>query len=112
MITLTKSLQAWRSDDFNKMLKNELEALPAGALPLEKALTRCGTADDSDIAVIVISADENDDSIQCRIGVFFSEIVAGCVCSDDDPAPETAHCEMRVSIDKATAEAKFRVIPV
>ena len=110
MIRLTESLQAWRSGNFDKTLKDELEALPAGALPLDQGLTRCGAVDDSDITVIVISTDENEGSIQCRIGVFFTEIVAGCVCSDDDPAAENAHCEMLVSIDKATANAKFRVI--
>ena len=109
MTRLTESLQCWRSGGFDKKLKHELESLPAGTLPLENALTRCGTIDDSDIAVVVISSREQGGCIECRVGVFFTEIVAGCVCGDDDPAPETAHCEMRVRIDTATAEAEFRV---
>ena len=109
MTRLTESLQSWRAGDFDKTLKHEVERLPAGALPLENALTRCGVVDDSDIAVVVISSREQNDRIECRIGVFFTEIVAGCVCGDDDPAPETAHCEMLVNIDTATAEAQFRV---
>ena len=109
MTRLTESLRCWRSSDFDKTLKHELESLPAGALPLENALTRCGTVDDSDIAVVVISSREQGGCIECRIGVLFTEIVAGCVCGDDEPAPEAAHCEMLVSIDTATAEAEFRV---
>ena len=58
MTRLTESLQCWRSGDFDKKLKHELESLPAGTLPLENALTRCGTVDDSDIAVVVISSRE------------------------------------------------------
>ena len=109
MTRLTESLQSWRSGDFDKALKHELEGLPAGALPLENALTRCGVVDDSDIVVVVISSREQDGCIECRIGVFFTEIVAGCVCGDEEPTPESAHCEMLISIDTDTAEAQFRV---
>lgn len=109
MPRLPDTLQEWPSGSFDKALKRELETLPAGSLPLEKGTSRCGIVDDSDISVTVINTGQNETGILARIGVFFTEIVAGCVCGDD-PAPENAYCEMLISIDKTTAEAGFEVI--
>ena len=109
MVKLPESLQQWQSASFDKTLKKELEALPAGTLPLADALTRCGSVDDSNISAIVISSSGLDGRIQSRVSIFFTEIVAGCVCGED-PVPENAHCEMLVSIDTGTGEADFQLI--
>ena len=90
-------------------MKHELENLPAGILPLEKGTSRGGFVDDDDISVTVINVNQDENSIQAKIGVFFTEIIAGCGCGDD-PMPENAYCEMRISIDRTTSAARFEVI--
>lgn len=109
MIKLPVSLQRWHSHDFKQALKDELEHLPAGTLPLEQGTSRGGFVDDSDISVSVTHTTENRHSIQVRAGVFFTEIITGCGCGDE-PLPENAHCVLRISIDKSTAAAEFEVI--
>lgn len=109
MTRLPASRQQWQCAGFEKTLKTELEGLPAGTLPLERATSRGGIADDSDISVTVIEAVENTRSIQARAGIFFTEIVGGCSCGDD-PFAENAYCEIRILIDKSTAEAEFELI--
>jgi len=109
MPRLVESLREWPSTGFEKTLKRELMDLPAGTLPLDRGATRCGIIDDSDISVVVMSTGQDEIRIKANIGVFFTEIVAGCVCGDD-PSAENAYCEMLISIDKFSAEAKFEVI--
>ncbi|UCB55428.1 MAG: hypothetical protein JSW45_02550 [Thiotrichales bacterium] len=109
MVKLSESLRHWQSASFDKTLKKELEALPTGTLPLAEALTRCGKVDDSNVSAVVISSSGRDGRIQSRVSIFFTEIVAGCVCGED-PVPENAHCEMLVSIDTSTGEAEFQLI--
>lgn len=109
MLKLRGALQKYRSGSFGKVLKRELESLPNGSLPLEKCTSRCGIVDDSHISVTVINTRQYESCIQAKIGVFFTEIVAGCVCGDD-PTPENAYCEMLIRIDQATGEAKFEPV--
>ena len=106
---LLDALQETQPGVFEKVLKHELENQPAGTLPLEKGTNRGGFVDDSDISVTVINVKQDEHSIQARVGVFFTEIVAGCGCGDD-PMPENAFCEMLISIDRTTCAAEFEVI--
>jgi hypothetical protein len=106
---LLDALRESRSGLFEKALKHELENLPAGTLPLEKGTSQGGFVDDSDISVTVIHIGQNDNSIQAKVGVFFTEIIVGCGCGDD-PISENAYCEMLISIDKTTSAARFEVI--
>jgi len=110
MPELSNSLRDWRSDTFPQTLKGELENLQTGALPLEKGLSQGGIVDASDISVTVISFVDDEDAVQAKIGVFFTEIVAGCSCGDG-PMSLNAYCQMLVSIDKTTSKATFTVIP-
>jgi hypothetical protein len=109
MKKLSTSLGVWGSDAFAPTLKTEVEGLPPGALPLAEGTLRGGQVDDSDLAVTVIDFSEDAGWIRARVGVFFNEVVGGCSCGDE-PEPETAYCELLVSIDRATAEAEFSVI--
>ena len=109
MPELLDALRESRSSQFEKALKLELENLPAGTLPLENGTSRGGFVDDSDISVTVINTRQNENSIQAKIGVFFTEIIVGCGCGDE-PVPENAYCEMLISIDRRTSEARFEVI--
>jgi hypothetical protein len=109
MPELFDALRESRPGMLEKALKHELENLPAGTLPLEKGTSRGGFVDDSDISVTVISVKQNENSVQAKVGVFFTEIIVGCGCGDD-PMPENAYCEMLINIDRTTSSAKFEVI--
>jgi len=109
MPELFGALRESRSGRFEKALKHELENLPAGTLPLENGTSRGGFVDDSNISVTVISTRQNENSIQAKVGVFFTEIITGCGCGDE-PMPENAYCEMLISIDRTTSAARFEVI--
>jgi len=110
MPTLPHSLQQWQSGAFENTLKSELENAKSFSLPLEKATSQGGYIDDSDISVTVIRHKARGNSIQAKVGIFFTEIIVGCSCGDD-PLPVNAYCEMLISIDRNTAEAEFEVIP-
>lgn len=103
-------LRAWNTDAFAATLKSELEGLPPGTLPLLKGTSRGGLPDDRKITVMLLSTADAQDSIQARVGIFFTEIMAGCSCGDE-PMSLQAYCELRVSIDKTTAEAEFTLLP-
>jgi len=109
MPILLDILQQSQSGWFKKALKRELENLPAGTLPLEQGTSRGGFVDDNEISVSVINATQNENSIQAKVGVFFTEIIAGCSCGDE-PIAENAYCEMLICIDNTTSEAEFIVI--
>ena len=106
MIKLTNSLKNWGSENFKKILKQEIEALGNDVLPLNQATCQGGLADDSNISALINSVTENETQLLIKVGIFFNEIIAGCNCGDD-PASENTYCELLVSIDKSTAEACF-----
>ena len=109
MPILSNSLLAWSSASFSETLKKELEQLPPGSLPLEKAVIQGGYVDDSHITATVLHADADEQSIHARAGIFFTEIVINCGCGDD-PMETNAYCEMRIHIDKTTGQAEFEVM--
>ena len=106
---LANALQKWPHESWKFALKREIESLPSDSLPLEAAVTRCGIVDDDNISVTVINTSQNSTSITATVGVFFTEIVAGCVCGED-PTAENAYCELLVRIDKITAAADITLI--
>lgn len=110
MTLLIDSLRDWNSGAFSQTMKRELEGLQAGTLPLDQCLTQGGWVDDREITVTVLHVSDDDASIRVKIGIFFSEIIAGCSCGDE-PFSQNAYCEMGINLDKATAEAEFSVIP-
>ena len=109
MHTLKKSLAQWGTKQFSKTLKQELESLAKGVLPLESATTQGGLVDDSNISALINHFSENDTSIQTKVGIFFNEVVAGCNC-DDDPVADNTYCEILESIDKISAATEFKLI--
>jgi hypothetical protein len=110
MPKLINSLNNWNSDSFSLTLKSEIENLKTGTLPLDKGVSQGGFVDDDNIAVTVLNASDDEHFIQARVGIFFTEIVICCGCGDE-PMAQNAYCEMRIGIDKATAEAVFTVMP-
>ena len=110
MTALPNALHHWKTEAFAQTLKAEIEGLKSAALPLEKALTQGGVVEDSDISVAVITTAEDEKVIEVKIGVFFTEIVAGCSCGDA-PMSINAYCQLLVSLDKMTSEASFTLMP-
>ena len=109
MIKLTISLHDWESDSFSQTLKNEIENLPAGTLPLHAGTSQGGYVDDSDITATILRVADDKETIQARSGVFFTEIIVGCSCGDD-PIPANAYCEMQIDIDKSSGQAAFTIV--
>lgn len=110
MHRLPNSLLDWQTDRFALSLKSEIGNLPAGTLPLDQGVTQGGYVDDSDMAITVLHAAEDDVCLRAKVGVFFTEIVASCGCGDE-PMEKNAYLELQVRIDKASADAAFTLIP-
>lgn len=109
MIRLPNTLSAWGTDAFAQMLKDELEAFKASALPLDAAATPGCHIGEAPVKVTVLGADADARSLRVRVGAFFTEIVASCGCGDD-PYEQSAYCELDVVIDRATAATMFSVV--
>ena len=110
MTDLPDSLHAWGPEAFAATLKREIEALPPGALPLDWATAHGGRVDDGAVVATVTAAADAGTHLEARVGVFFSEVIAGCSCGDE-PFSQPGYCEIEVRIDKATAGAGFALIP-
>ena len=110
MPKLANSLRDWPSAAFAQTLKEEIGALEAGTLPLQKGVSQGGYVDDSHLTCTVLRVADDERAIRARVGVFFTEIVASCGCGAE-PMPQNAYCEMLVSIDKTSAEVQFEVLP-
>ena len=109
MAKLSNSLHDWNTDAFSRTLKDELEHLPSGTLPLDRGVSQGGMIDDSNLTASVLSFHENETAIQAKAGIFFTEIVINCGCGDD-PMPTNAYCEIRITLDKTTADAEFDLL--
>jgi hypothetical protein len=110
MPRLLDAVRAWPSEAFARALKNEIESLPPGSLPLERGIACGGRVDDSRITATFLRSRDEGESIQADVGIFFEEVVGGCSCGDD-PLAQNAYCELRVRIAKATGEAVFALLP-
>jgi len=106
--SLPESLRAWGTDVFARTLKWEIESLPLGVLPLAEAAS--ANVDDSPITATVLRVEEGEGEIRAKVGIFFAEILTGCSCGYE-PEPQSAYCEVLLTIDKATGEAGFELAP-
>jgi len=106
MIHLSKSLLARNSPRFDDVFKQEIGQLGAGQIPLQQGLSSSSYALDDKFDLMIISVADEPDFIQVNVGIFYCGILAGCNCADDPTPvePQSEYCEVRVSINKATAE--------
>jgi hypothetical protein len=112
MIHLPKALNAWNSHIFDSILKDELEELDSGDLPLQQGLTLSSMVSDEPFSVIVLESEETAATICCKVSIIFSGVIAGCSCNDD-PTPldiQTEYCELQLSIDKVSAKTAVDLI--
>lgn len=96
------SLREWGGDNFARVLKQEIEALPLGTLPLQAGVAQGGIADDAGLTAMVLRTRDAGNAVEAVVGIFFTEIVAGCSCGDE-PMALNAYCELQVTIDKHSA---------
>lgn len=109
MIKFPQSLLHYPSEKFKRVLKDEIEQCDKKLLSLEKGTTQGGYVSNEAITATVLRIVDQPDSIQAKVGIFFTEIVICCGCGDD-PMPANVYCEMSFDIDKQTAETKIHVI--
>ncbi|MCG7870881.1 MAG: hypothetical protein JAZ11_02115 [Candidatus Thiodiazotropha lotti] len=109
MILLPNSRDAWKTDQFNETLKQELESVDPVSLPLQQHLALSSYVSDEPFSVMVIQSHEETRAILAKVGIIYSGVEAGCNCADDPTPIETQpeYCEVIMSIDKASAEATF-----
>lgn len=106
---LHQALKRWDTADFEVSLKAELENLPTGSLPLHLATSQGGIVDDSRITASILNSEADDNEIKIRVSVFFTEIIAGCNCSDP-PLEANGYGLLLVQLDSNSGEASFSVI--
>jgi len=112
MTRLARALDAWRTPEFNDILKNEIENLDAEYLPLQQGLVHSSYASNDDFKAIVINVREDDEFLHVKAGIFYSGSVAGCNCADD-PTPvseQSEYCEIALEIRKTTAETRIALL--
>lgn len=112
MILLPRVLQAWKSADFEQILKREIEALDAALLPLQQGLTHSSHASDEQFHAVILRVEENPDAIEARVAIFYTGLIPGCSCADD-PTPDESYaeqCELRFEIDKRSAETRVALL--
>ena len=105
MLKLADALKAWGTPGFETALKEEIQKLDPGVLPLQQGLSQSSHVSDAKISVVVLKVTETPDSIRAKTGVFYAGIIAGSCCSDD-PTPvseNTEYCEVLFEINKNTA---------
>ena len=109
MPRLPDALRTWPGNNFPDVLKREIERLGATALPLAQATTPSSYLTNAPISVSVRQVTDTGTAIEANLGIFFTEIAASCGCGAE-PMEHPGYCELRVRIDKATAEATFTPI--
>ena len=105
-IRLRHCLEAEDAERFKQRLAAALNALPGGSLPLHAGCEQGGLVDDSNISASVLSVEQDKDRFLASVGIFFTEIVGGCNCSDD-PLEVNAYCVLEVAISRRDGVAKF-----
>jgi len=106
-VRLERALAAWGSVDFDRELKGELEALSVHELPLQRALAGASRVADQGFTVMVLASAAEGGRLEAKVGVFFTGVEAGSCCADDPspPGEQPEYCELRVEIDRESAQA-------
>ena len=112
MIRLPYSLNARGTPEFETALKQEIEQLDAGLLPLQQGLSASSYVTDRPFQVRIISVREDAGKIRVKAGIFYTGIIAGCSCADDPtPIDElNEYCVVVFGIDPMTAETTVTLI--
>ena len=112
MPSLVKALNAWGTPGFYRVLKEEIEQLDAGQLPLQQGLATSSYVADGNFSAMVLGVSEDSGFIHAKAGIFYSGIIAGCSCADD-PTPvseQGEYCVVLLAINKRTAETTVTLL--
>ena len=111
-IRLNKSLGVWPSDEFQAVVKQEIEQLNAALLPLQQGLSQGSYVADEPIKVMIIGVSEVENSIQVKAGIFYNSLIAGCNCADDPSPSDTLqeYCVVLFDIDQASGQTSIELI--
>lgn len=109
---LLKSLNAFHTNDFNTILKSEIQLIDKNLLPLQQGLSFSSAVGPSSFSAVILRVTDTEKAIQATTGIFYSGIIAGCNCSDD-PSPsdeQNEYCELQFVIDKSNAETHVTLL--
>jgi hypothetical protein len=112
MIRLPNTLNAWGTPEFEVVLKQEIQQLDAGCLPLQQGLSASSYVTDRPFQARIISVHEDAGVIRVKAGIFYTGIIAGCSCADDPtPVDElNEYCVVQLCVDKITAETTVTLL--
>lgn len=108
MIQLPLSLQAWGTEAFSPVIKQEIQNIDPDLLPLQKGLSLSSYVSKQPISATILNSYQEDDTIIVKAGIFYSGIIAGCSCSDD-PSPldeQNEYCEILIHIHSPSADTQ------
>ena len=112
-VHLPLSLAAWPSPQRDAVLKQELEQLDPGLLPLREAMAQGNQVAAEPVRVLVLTTGEEGDGYYgARVGLLFASLIGGCQCADD-PSPLEAlpeYAELEIRIDPLTGAAQWRLL--
>jgi len=113
MIQLPNALNAWGTPEFEVILKQEIEQLDAGCLPLQQGLSGTSDVADEPFRVMLIGAAlDTGTCIRVKAGIFYAGILGGCSCADD-PTPlesQPEYCVLWFDIDKTSAATHVSLV--
>ena len=112
VIKLINASKAWGSSEFEKALKDEIQAMDAASLPLQQGLAQSSHVGSEALSPVIISIQDVLDKILVKTGIFYSGIIAGSCCADD-PTPvceQTEYCELLFEIDKASGDTRVTLV--
>ena len=112
VIRLPNALNAWGTPEFKDVIRQEIEQLDAGHLPLQQGLSASSHVTDRPFQAMIIGASEEAGLIRVRAGIFYTGVIAGCNCADD-PSPvdeQNEYCVVQFGIDRKTAETTVTLL--
>lgn len=112
MPDFAKALGAWDTPGFNQVLKQQIEQLDPGQLPLQQGLERSSHVADSKFTAMILRVSDDADCIHAKVGISYAGIIAGCSCADDPtpPSEQAEYCEVLLAINKLTAETTVTLL--
>ena len=111
-LRLPQALAAWGSEAFTDVLRHELIAAGAHALPLQRCMVHGNHVASTPVSLLLHSVEADAARIRVRLDVLFQSVVAGCSCADD-PTPWSELdecCRVEVAIDRSTAHADILLL--
>ncbi|NCA88193.1 MAG: hypothetical protein EOM92_04540 [Gammaproteobacteria bacterium] len=108
-VHLPLTLAAWSGPQREAVLKQELEQLDPGLLPLREAMARGNQVAVEPVRVLVLTTGEGEDCLQARVGLLFASLIGGCQCADDPSPLEVLpeYAELQIWIDRLTGAAQW-----